>query len=87
MDTCIIQKTKESQEKYYQSINNLDESWKHRYTIWAIEKKKNGDKIFHLYEVHPYKEGNRYYWAIQYYSPTSEFLKAYLKMLELLMNL
>lgn len=84
---CFINANRESRKFFYNDIlNNIDESYRHRYLALAIEKKKNGDKVFHLYEAHPYKEGNRYYWDIQYYPPTSEFLKAYLKMLEILMN-
>lgn len=73
--------------KYMAMLDNLNIKWKHRYVISAIEYKNNKeDKITHLYEVYPYKEGNRIYWNIQYHSPNSEFLKAYLKMLELLVN-
>lgn len=73
--------------KYTMLIDNLNIKWKHRYVISAIEYKNNKeDRITHLYEVYPYKEGNRIYWNIQYHSPNSEFLKAYLKMLELLIN-
>lgn len=74
--------------KYLSLLDNLNIKWKHRYLISAIEYKNNKeDKITHLYEIYPYKEGNRIYWNLQYHSPNSEFIKAYLKMLELLINL
>lgn len=74
--------------KYIVLLDNFNIKWKHRYVISAIEYKNNKeDKITHLYEIYPYKEGNRIYWNIQYHSPNSEFIKAYLKMLELLVNI
>ena len=83
---CYIKAKEDKGIKFWQDIDKLDESWKHRYTVLAIENKKNGDKVQHLYNVHSFKEGNRYYWDIQYYPPNSEYIKAYLEMLKLLMN-
>lgn len=73
--------------EYTKLIDNLNVKWKHRYLVSVIEYKNNKEsKIIHLYEINPYKEGNRIYWNVQYYSPSSEFLKIYMKMLESLIN-
>lgn len=80
--------TNKIHSKYITMLDNLNIKWKHRYVISAIEYKNNKeDKVIHLYEIYPYKEGNRIYWNIQYHPPNSEFIKAYLKMIELLMNI
>lgn len=82
-----IDKKREKDKLLFDKFSQIDDTWKHRYIALAIEKKKNGDKIFHLYEVYPFKDGNRYYWNIEYYPPESQYLKGYLKMLNLLLDL
>ena len=77
----------EAEENYWDKISNINVKWKNRYIIKAIETKKDDTKIIHLYKAYRYKDGNKYYWDIEYVSPDSEFLKAYLKMIELLVNL
>lgn len=85
--TALLQAADNYRNGYWEKIDNLNINWKHRYLVSAIEYKNNKeDKIIHLFEIYPYKEGNRIYWNVQYYSPNSEFIKAYLKMLELLVN-
>ena len=84
---CYVEETRKKDILFYDKIAQIDGTWKNRYTVLAVEKKKDGNKIFHLYEVYPFKEGNRYYWNIEYYSPESQYLKGYLKMLNLLLDL
>lgn len=83
-----IEYAKRYHTEYLHLIDNFNIKWKHRYLITAVEYKHNSDtKIVHLFQIYPYKEGNRIYWNVQYHAPNSEFIKAYLKMLELLINL
>ena len=82
-----IEYAKRYHTEYLHLIDNFNIKWKHRYLITAVEYKNNGEtKIVHLFQIYPYKEGNRIYWNVQYHSPDSEFLKAYLQMLKLLFN-
>ena len=81
----IISLSKQQRNKYWNTIENLNISLRHRYIITLEEKTKN-NVVKHYYEIHPYKEGSRIYWDYTYYPPNSEYIKAYLEMLKLSMN-
>ena len=63
---------------YWYEIKKLDEQYKNQYIVKTIEIKKNGEKTFHIYIAHLHKDGNRYYWNINY-KDSNDFLNKYIE--------
>lgn len=73
----------EYRNEFWNEVEKINPELRHRYMI-KIYEKEDREKL-HIYKAHRYKEGNRYYWNIEYNSPNSKLIEAYLKVLQLLM--